>query len=41
MRQPFRFVPLLVVALMAGALPAFAAPTLVRTLANKSTLVVR
>jgi zinc protease len=41
MRQPFRFVPLLLVALVVGALPAFAAPTLVRTLANKSTLVVR
>ncbi len=41
MRQPFRFAPLLLIALVVGALPAFAAPTPVRTLANKSTLVVR
>ena len=41
MRQPFRLIPILILALTAAALPALASPTLVRTLPNKSTLVLR
>ena len=41
MRQPFRSIPILLLILVSGAVPAFAAPTLVRTLPNKSTLVLR
>ena len=41
MRQPFRSIPILLLILVAGAVPALGAPTLVRTLPNKSTLVLR
>src|SRR5690349_551807 len=41
MRPPFRSIPFLFAALFVFAVPALAAPTLVRTLSNKSTLVLR
>lgn len=41
MRPPFRSIPLLFAALFAFAVPALAAPTLVRTLPQKSTLILR
>src|SRR5262245_14843912 len=41
MRPPFRSIPFLFAALIVLAVPAFAAPTLVRTLPNKSTLILR
>ena len=41
MRPPFRSIPFLFAALFAFAVPSLAAPTLVRTLPNKSTLILR
>ena len=41
MRPPLRLIPFLLLGLVALAVPALAAPTLVRTLPNKSTLILR